>query len=82
MKLKARGRNKGVKVVFSIERPTKEHLVTERVKEHVAKAGIVTPKFGVMTALMAYSVASYVLCDIAGQMYTYNLLRISMTDYL
>ena len=76
MKLKARGRNKGVKVVFSLERPAKEHLVTERVKEHVVKAGKVAPKFGVMTALVAYSVASYVLCDIAGQMYTYSFLGV------
>ena len=70
MKLKARGRKGGVKVVFSIEKPEKWHTVSDKVKKDWFGTEIVKPTFGTMTAMMAYSVSSYVLCDLAEQMYT------------
>ena len=70
MKLRARGRKAGVKVIFSIEKPETWHSISDKVKKDWYGTEIIKPTFGTMTAMMGLSVASYVLCDLAGQMYT------------
>jgi tRNA A37 threonylcarbamoyladenosine dehydratase len=75
--LKKKGVTTGVKCVFSVERterellPLKEHqkvdpdqfrlLPNYRVR--------IVPVFSAMPALMGQTISSYVLCDIAGQLY-------------
>ena len=69
MKLRAKGRKGGVKAVYSIETPKKCNSIAESVKNSWFSKEISNATFGVMTAIFGYSVASYVLCDLAGQMY-------------
>ena len=72
MKLRAKGRKGGVKAVYSIETPKQWSSIAEGVKTSWFGKDSIKPTFGVMTALIGYSVASYVLCDLAGQMYKYG----------
>jgi len=82
MKLKAKGRKGGVKVIFSIEKPETWHSVSDKVKKDFFGTEIIKPTFGTMTAMMAYSVSSYVLCDLAGQMYTPLVMSdVKLNDY-
>jgi len=76
-KLKKKGVTSGFPVVFSTERTTRELLpLKEFQKEHPDNYRIlpnyrvrIVPVFSCMPALMGQSIASYVLCDLADQLF-------------
>ncbi|KAL4485467.1 hypothetical protein ABPG72_008335 [Tetrahymena utriculariae] len=76
-KLKKYKVNDGIKVVLSVERserellPLKEHQESnpDEYKVFSNYRLRIVPVLGTMPALVAYSLSSYVLCDLAGQLY-------------
>ncbi len=69
MKLKAKGRKSGVKAIFSIERSQQWGSLAQNTQNKWFSKDLNKPTFGAMTALIGYSVSSYVLCDLAEQPY-------------
>ncbi|KAM3135639.1 hypothetical protein pb186bvf_012310 [Paramecium bursaria] len=90
MRLKAFKIKKGFKIVFSQELaerqllPLKDHQV-DKIEEYRQFDNYrlrIVPVFSCMPALIAYSISSYVLCDIAEQLYeTYNIEDVKHTHY-
>jgi tRNA A37 threonylcarbamoyladenosine dehydratase len=80
VKLKKKGITSGFPVVFSTERTTRELLpLKEHQKDDPDKFRLlpnyrvrIIPVFSCMPAIMGQSIASYVLCDLAGQMFKYR----------
>ena len=69
--------SQGVKILYSYEKternllPLKDHQ-TEKPEEYRVFQNYrlrIVPVLGTMPALMGYALSSYVLCDIAGQLY-------------
>ncbi len=81
MRIKLRKHNihKGITCVYSTERTTRELLPLkahqeEKPHEYQLIDNLrvrIVPVFSAMPALMGQAIASYVLCDIAGQLYKY-----------